>query len=54
MRTYEIKIQIMLDDNGYILQNDNWIYQAIVEQLETGERISKFKIREIIEEDNHA
>lgn len=52
MRTYELKIEIMLDDNGYLLNNDNWIYQAIVEQLEQNERITKFKIREI-EECNH-
>jgi hypothetical protein len=46
MKNYEIKLKIALDDNGYILKN-NWIYDAIAEQLENGEIIEYFKIREI-------
>ena len=49
MKNYEIKLKIALDDNGYILKN-NWIYDAIAEQLENGEIIEYFKIRKYFDD----
>ena len=49
MKTYEMKITVKLDDDGYLLKN-NWIYDAIQQQINyesVNEKIVSFKIREI-------
>ena len=48
MRAYKLEIEINLDDEGYILEN-NWILNAIQEQLEGDEQIVRYRINPILE-----
>jgi hypothetical protein len=48
MRAYKLEIEINLDDEGYILEN-NWILNAIQEQLEGDEQIVRYRINPIHE-----
>ena len=48
MRAYKLEIEINLDDEGYILEN-NWILDAIQEQLQDDEQIVQYRISPISE-----
>ena len=50
MRAYKLEIEINLDDEGYILEN-NWILNAIQEQLEGDEQIVRYRINPILEKE---
>ena len=47
MRAYKLEIEINLDDEGYILEN-NWILDAIQEQLQNDEQIVRYRINSIL------
>jgi len=48
MRAYKLEIEINLDDEGDTLEN-NWILNAIQEQLEGDEKIVRYRINPILE-----
>lgn len=43
MTTYTIKIEVRLDDDGYLLKSP-WICEAIQEQLQDGEAILDYSV----------
>jgi hypothetical protein len=43
MTTYTIKLEVRLDDDGYLLKSP-WIYEAIQEQLQDGEMILEYDV----------
>jgi len=48
MTTYTIKLEVRLDDDGYLLKSP-WIYEAIQEQLQDGEAILEYDVHQVEE-----
>ena len=49
MTTCTIKLEVRLDDDGYLLKSP-WIYEAIQEQLQDGEAILEYDVTHQVEE----